>query len=163
MSDPTMPGGPGAQQEPSEEELRAYLGQMRQTPVAQLVADVFSALANGAQVKIGRRDGRLLLDLAAGLVDQAGPHLEDDITREMGQVVAQLRMAQVEAEQQLTQARAAGQPVDEPNDLDAAAAPPPPPQPSSDPSGEGPQRSQPPQPPQPGGSKASRLWVPGRP
>jgi hypothetical protein len=160
MSEP--PSAQGPQGEVSEEELRAYIGQMRQTPAEQLIADVFSALANGAQVKLGRRDARLLIDLAALLPERAGEHLEQRVRQEMTQVITQLRMAQVDAEKQLAQARAAGQEIDEANDLASGPS-------ASAPSADAPaasQQSPPPrqQPPQQSqGQAASRLWIPGRP
>jgi hypothetical protein len=153
VSDQPMPGAAG--QEPSEEEVRAYLGQLRGAPVEQVVAEVVSALLNAAQVKLGRRDGRLLLDLAAANVDGARAHLPEDFTEQVDQVVAQLRMAQVEAEREVAEAAAQGHA--EPSDLDA-----------EHPTGEGgeaaaapPSTTSPPQQPQQQ-SAASRLWVPGR-
>lgn len=155
MSDvpPTaMPGGapgdlPG--DGPSEEEVRAYLGQMRQAPVEQVVAEVLQGLLNAAQIKLGRRDARLLLDTAASITDQTRPHLGDDLAGQIDDALNQLRMAQVEAEQQVAQS---GQP--EEHDIDPAAA------------GSAGQRDTsaqaPPSAGQPGSSAASKLWVPGR-
>jgi ribosomal protein L29 len=108
---------PPDMREPSEEELRQYLGEMRQAHVGEIVAQVVSALLNGAQVKLGRRDARLLIDLAAAVNDQAGPYLEQRFEDEVTQVLSQLRMAQVEAEQELAQLRASGQAPPEANDV----------------------------------------------
>lgn len=175
-----VPGGiPGEGGEPSEEELRQYLGQMRGAPVGQIVAEVVSALLNGAQVKLGRRDGRLLLDLAAIVGDTAAPHLEEQFNAQVRDVLTQLRLAQVEAESELAEARQQGH--EEPNDLDQPAGTSPagttdaptagtpsagaPSAPSSGPGGarpgQAPQQS-PQQAQQERGSAASRLWTPGQ-
>lgn len=116
---PGQPGAPGQEGEPTEEEMRQYLGQMRGAPVGQIVAEVVSALLNGAQVKLGRRDGRLLLDLAALVGDTAGPHLDQQFNDQVRDVLNQLRMAQVEAEDELAEARRQGH--EEPNDLEQPA------------------------------------------
>jgi hypothetical protein len=145
--------GPGEQ--PSEEEVRAYLSQLRGAPAEQVVAEVVSALLNAAQVKLGRRDGRLLLDLAVGVVDGAREHLSAELVQQVDQVLAQLQVAQVEAEREV--AAAAEQGHQEPGDLgsegsEASGADAPPP-------GAGASEAPPRQEPPAGGS---RLWVPGR-
>lgn len=144
----------GGGQQPTEEELRAYLGQMRSAPVGQIVAEVASALLNGAQVKLGRADARLLIDLAAGVAETAGPHLPDPVRSQLGDALSQLRLAQVEAERELAQARASGQDVDEPNDLDAT------PGTEAPPAGRAGQAGSKQSTPE--SSAASRLWIPGR-
>jgi hypothetical protein len=167
---PTDPSQHGQQREPTEEEVRAYLGQLRAAPVDQVVAEVASALLNAAQVKLGRKDGRLLLDLVADVADRTRPHLPEELTSQVDEALTQLRLAQVEAEREV--ATAAQQGHVEPDDLggpgagggdeptadtaggtDAATGagegrPTPPPTPQ--------------QPSQPGGAAGSRLWVPGR-
>lgn len=145
MSDqPAAPGGG----EPSEEEVRAYVDQLRRAPADQVVAEVASALLNAAQVKLGRQDGRLLIDVAASVTDSVRGRLDKPLTDQLDQALTQLRLAQVEAEQQV--ARAAAQGYEETGDLaaepggdDADPSPPPAPAPGQD-------------------SAASRLWVPGR-
>jgi hypothetical protein len=163
--DPSQPGvPPGADGEPTEEEVRAYLGQLRAAPVEQVVAEVASALLNAAQVKLGRRDGRLLLDLAADLAERTRGVLPDELTGQVDQALTQLRMAQVEAEKEV--AAAAKQGHVEPDDLGggsgAAATSPPadagPTEQGSAPSTPPPPRQDPPS----GGDAGSRLWVPGR-
>ena len=147
VSDPfAQTPGAGQADQPSEEEVRAYLSQLRETPVEQVVAEVLSALLNAAQVKLGRADGRLLLDLAAGLIEQGGEQLPEELTGQVDDVLAQLRVAQVDAEQQL--AGAGG---------DAAA-----PHPGEEPAA--PPASGPSDPPPSAGPSdpSSRLWVPGR-
>jgi hypothetical protein len=166
---PTDPAQHGQQREPTEEEVRAYLGQLRAAPVDQVVAEVASALLNAAQVKLGRKDGRLLLDLVADLADRTRPHLPEELTSQVDEALTQLRLAQVEAEREVAAAAAQGHA--EPDDLGApatgggAAAETGGPGPDRDATEEGqptppPAQQQPPQ--QPGGGAASRLWVPGR-
>jgi hypothetical protein len=165
---PNDPSQPGQQAEPTEEEVRAYLGQLRAAPVDQVVAEVASALLNAAQVKLGRRDGRLLLDIVADVAERIRATLPAELTDQVDQALTQLRLAQVEAEREV--AAAAQQGHVEPDDLgstpagagadregggDAAStgqpgAATPPPATGQEP------------PPQPGGGAASRLWVPGR-
>jgi hypothetical protein len=158
---PTEPTQPGQDREPTEEEVRAYLGQLRAAPVDQVVAEVASAMLNAAQVKLGRRDGRLLLDLVGDLAERTRPHLPDELTGQVDEALTQLRMAQVEAEKEV--AAAAQQGHVEPDDLGsggsqgeaaggapAAGAADAPAQPARRP------------PEEPGGGAASRLWVPGR-
>ena len=156
MSQQTPP--PGGGQQPSEEEVRAYLSQLRQAPAEQVLAEVLSGLLNAAQVKVGRKDGRLLIDVSASLIDQVREHLTEDLTSQVDEVIGQLRMAQVEGERELESARAQGH--EEHNDLgqertDPGAAPAQEPeqQPASPPPS-----SQPGQQPGQGGS---RLWTPG--
>lgn len=156
-------GGSGGQQ-PSEEEVRAYLSQLRSAPADQVLAEVLSSLLNAAQVKLGRRDARLLIDVTAAAVDAGRDRLPAELSRQVDQALSQLRLAQVEAEQEV-----AKQGREEPSDLSAAQAgddtgaatagdqPPA----GSQPAGEtGASRSE----PAPGapGSAASRLWIPGR-
>lgn len=143
---PGAPGGSGGAQ-PSEEEIRAYLAQMRQADIGEILAQGLSVLLSGAQVKLGRRDGRVLLDAVAAAVDAARPHLDKGLSAEFDSALSQLRIAQVEAEQELArraggeeQAAGAGSP--EQQQATDAHAPPQAAQPQSE---------------QPGGS---RLWVP---
>lgn len=153
----------GGQRQPSEEEVRQYLAQLRQTDVTEIVAQAFSMVASGAEVKLGRRDGRLLIDAAAAIADVVEPHLDEQLTDQMQQAIAQLRQGQVDAEGQLEKLRDEGRlPDDEENDLpreggDTAA--------STD-AGSGEEQTRPQQPKQqrPGGrgNASDRLWVPGR-
>jgi len=159
--DPSTAADLGGQQQPSEEEIRAYLSQLRQAPVDQVLAEVVNALLNAAQVKVGRHDGRLLIDTTAAITDTVRGHVPAELTDQLDEALTQLRVAQVEGEQQVAQAKAGGE--QEPGDLAAdssgdatgdseqaapqeGAAPPPPGTP----------------PPASGGGGSSRLWVPGR-
>lgn len=179
MSDPNIPGdipgvgaGPGAaqlggqqQQQPSEEEIRQYLAQLRQTDVTEIIAQTFSMLAQSAEVKLGRRDGRLLIDTVAAVTDVVEPHLDDRLTDQMRQALSQLQEGQVDAEEQLQELRDEGRlPGDEENDLPREGEAP------TEPSDTGEDAEQPSTPPrqgrpptqQGGGQASDRLWVPGR-
>ncbi len=129
----------------SEEQMHQLMEQLRAAPAAQLLADVFSSLLSTAQVKLGRRDARLFIDLAAQALEYAGPHLPADLTGQVEAALGQLRMAQVSAEQQVAEQ---GEP--EPNDLEHNPAPPASGAPASSP----PSSTPPP-------SATSKLWVPG--
>jgi len=134
--------GAGAEQERarSAEEVREYVHQVRSLPVDQVIGDVMFSLLNAAQVKLGRRDARLLIDVSAVALEQARPFLSAELTKQIDEVLGHLRMGQVSAEGRASQS---GEPED--NDLDRPPAPPP----------SGATQS-------PAGPAPSRLWVPGR-
>ena len=77
------------------------------------------SLLHAAQVKLGRRDARLLIDVTAAAHEHARPYLPGELTRQVDQVLGQLRLGQVGAE---SHASRQGQP--EENDLDRTPAPP---------------------------------------
>lgn len=155
MSQQTPPPGASGEGQPSEEEVRAYLSQLRQAPAEQVLAEVLSGLLNAAQVKVGRRDGRLLIDASATLIDEVREHLSEDLRSQVDEVVGQLRMAQVEGEREVAQAAAQGQ--EEPNDLGSA--------PSGDGAvpgaDDGSGGADEPSPGQSSQEAGSRLWTPG--
>lgn len=160
-------GAAGGQQQPSEEEMRAALSQMRGAPAVQIVAEVQSALLNAAQVKLGRNDGRLLLDLAGMVNDHTRGLVDEQLTQQVDQAMQQLRVAQVEGEQEVIAAAQEGH--SETNDLSRRPPEPGAPRdaaPAPDADGvatpaDGADPGQ--QPPSgDGGQAASRLWVPGR-
>ncbi len=152
-SDPMTAGAAGGgQQEPSEEELRAYLGQLRSSPVDQVLAEVSSALVNAAQVKLGRQDARVLLDVVAAITDAVRGRVDEGLTTQLDDVLAKLRLAQVEGEREVAAAAAKGH--DEPGDVPAEDAPAGESEPRDESSAPGGQAG--------GGSAGSRLWVPGR-
>jgi hypothetical protein len=132
----------------SEEEARQYMAQLRSAPAEQIVTELLSGLLNAAQIKLGRRDARLLIDLGSLVFDHARRYLRADLARQIEQALHQLRMGQVQAENSV-----ADSPQAEPNDLAETPAPP-----SGAPAP--PSAPTPPPPSQP--SPASRLWVPGR-
>jgi hypothetical protein len=148
-------GQPGTGEQPSEEEIRAYLSQLRAAPVDQVIAEVASAILNAAQVKLGRQDGRVLIDVLGAVTEQVRGRLPDELTGQLEDALSQLRMAQVEAEQQVSQAAAQGQ--HESGDLateDGEAA--------EGADADAPAGQAPSQRPTSGSDPSSRLWVPGR-
>ena len=114
------PGGAGHADERSAEDPREYARQLRSLPVDQVLGDFLFSLINAAQVKLGRRDARLLIDVTAVAHDHARPNLPGEFNRQIDQILGQLRMGQVSAE---GRARQREQP--EENDLDQAPVPPP--------------------------------------
>ena len=114
------PGGAGQQDKRSAEDARDYAGRLRSLPVGQVLGDFLFSPLNAAQVKLGRRDARLLIDVAAVAHEHARPHLPGELTRQIDQLLGQLRMGQVSAEMHATR-----QTQPEENDLDQAPAPPP--------------------------------------
>jgi len=114
------PGGAGQRGERSAEDAREYARRLRALPVDQVLGDFLFSLLNAAQVKLGRRDARLLIDVAAVAHEQARPHLPDELTRQIDQLLGQLRMGQVSAE-----GRAGQHSQSQENDLDRTPAPPP--------------------------------------
>lgn len=122
----------------TEAEAREYLKQLRAAPAEQIVQEVLFTVLNAAQVKLGRRDARLFIDLAGVTVEQVRGHVSEELTKQVDQALAQLRLGQVDAERSV---------AEEPNDLDRT-----PTAPSARPAADAPQ------PP----SSASKLWVPGR-
>jgi hypothetical protein len=148
MTDPTqMPG------QPSQEEMRAYLEQLRAADPVGLLAEAFNLLATGAQVKLGRPDARVLIDAMAGMVHAAGARIPGEVAQQMNEGIAQLQMAQVQAEKDAG-AEGADQGAEAEGDDASGAAPPP---------GAAPQPGAPSGPGGPGQQKMTdRLWVPGR-
>jgi hypothetical protein len=114
--------GSGAEhdQAPSAEDASEYARRMRSLPAEQVIADVVFTLLNAARVKLGRRDARLLIDVSAVALEHSRAYLPDDLTTQIDQVLAQLRLGQVSAE---GHASRPGEP--EENDLDRVPAPPP--------------------------------------
>lgn len=92
----------------SEEQVRAYLAELRDAQVTDILAQVISTLLNGAQVKLGRRDARVLIDTAAAVIERIGPDLDEGFAEEVSSILSQLRMAQVQAEQEAGTAPAEG-------------------------------------------------------
>ena len=91
---------------------------LRSAPAAEIVADLFSTLLSAAQVKLGRRDARLFIDLCAETLRYSRPHLPTDLTTQVETALGQLRLAQVSAENE-----AAGSGEPEQNDLSAIPRP----------------------------------------
>ena len=114
------PDDAGQEQAQPADEAREYVRRMRSLPVDQVIGEVLFSLLNAAQVKLGRRDARLLIDVSAVAHEQARPYLPAELSRQIDQVLAQLRMGQVSAEGHAGQQ---GEP--EENDLARLPAPPP--------------------------------------
>jgi len=93
---------------------------LRSLPVDLVIGDFLFNLLNAAQVKLGRRDARLLIDVTVVAHEHARPHLPGEFNSQIDQILGQLRMGQVSAEGRASQR---GQP--EENDLNQAPAPPP--------------------------------------
>lgn len=138
-------GPPGA---PTEAEMQQMLAQMREAPAEQVLVEVVNVLLQAAQVKLGRPDARLLIDVVAAVAESIAGRADGALLDQVNQAVTQLRMAQVEAEGSAGAGAAEGA-------AEPTAATPPPTAPS------GPPSSAPPG-PAPGAGQASRLWVPGR-
>lgn len=102
------------------DDAQEYVRQLRSLPVDQVIGEVLFSLLNAAQVKLGRRDARLLIDVSTVAHEQARPYLPGELSRQIDQVLAQLRLGQVSAE-----GHAGEQGEPEENDLDRLPAPPP--------------------------------------
>jgi len=112
-------GGTGQEEARSAEDAREYVRRMRSLPVDQVIGEVLFSLLNAAQVKLGRRDARLLIDVSTVAHEHARPYLPAELSRQIDQVLGQLRMGQVSAEGHASQ-----QEEPEENDLDRLPAPP---------------------------------------
>ena len=114
------PSGAGQGDNRSAEDAREYAQRLRSLPVAQVLGDFLFSLLHTAQVKLGRRDARLLIDMTTVAHEHARPYLPGELTRQIDHLLGQLRLGQVSAEGHASQ-----QGQLEENDLDRAPAPPP--------------------------------------
>lgn len=115
------PSGAGQQGDKGPaEDAREAARRLRSLPVDQVLVDFLFSLLDAAQMKLGRRDARLLIDVTAVAHEHARPYLPGELTRQIDQVLGQLRLGQVSAEN-----RAGQQGEPEENDLDRVPAPPP--------------------------------------
>jgi hypothetical protein len=119
MSDASAGSAEHETTQPGEDPAE-FVRRIRSLPVDQVIGDVLFSLLQAAQVKVGRRDARLLIDVTAVAHEHARRHLPGDLTKQIDQLLGQLRMAQVSAEGQAGQP---GQP--EENDLENAPTAPP--------------------------------------
>lgn len=117
--------------------------------MGDVIADVLFTVLNAAQAKLGRKDARLLIDLSTVMHEHARSDLSADLTKQIDQVLGQLRLGQVSAE---NRGRERGD--DEPNDLDRIPTPP------AAASGSGARVHQPSSAKSTAGS--AKLWVPGQ-
>ncbi len=120
MSTPGPGDGAEHEQGRNSPDAREYAQRLRSLPVDQVVGDVLFTLLDAANLKLGRRDARLLIDMTAVAHEHARPYLPGELTERIDQVLGQLRMAQVSAE-----GHASRQGEPEQNDLDRIPAPPP--------------------------------------
>lgn len=136
--------GPSGPSGPSEAELEQMLVQMREAPVEQILVEVVNALVQAAQVKLGRPDARLLIDVVAGVAEAAAGRADRALLGQLGEAVTQLRLAQVNAEGEPTATGEAAAPAQHTA------------RPAGRPAGQAmaPGQQSPP--------AGARLWVPGR-
>jgi hypothetical protein len=102
-----------------EADAREYIEKLRTTPVDRVIADTLFALLGTAQVKLGRRDARLLIDLCTVMLEHVREYLPDELTKEVDRRLGGLRLGQVSAENVAAQNAEA-----EANDLDRIPQPP---------------------------------------
>jgi hypothetical protein len=112
-------GGDDDDRTPSAEDVGEYVQRMRSLPVEQVIGDVVFTLLDAAQVKLGRRDARLLIDVSTVAHEHARPYLPDELTKQIDQALGQLRLSQVNAE-----GHASAQDEPEQNDLNRMPTPP---------------------------------------
>lgn len=103
----------------SETEARDLVERLRSAPAEEIIADLFSTLLSTAQVKLGRRDARLFIDLCALMLEHAGRYLSEEVGKQVDTALGQLRLAQVSAENEV-----ARKSEPEPNDLSRIPTPP---------------------------------------
>ena len=103
----------------SAQDAHKLAEQLRNAPVHEIAAEAFFVLLNGAQIKLGRRDARLLIDLSTLMFDHARGYLPEMLVKQVDQSLGQLRLGQVSAEN-----KAAKEAQAEPNDLDQFPTPP---------------------------------------
>ena len=128
----------------SESDARELVERLRSAPAEEIITELFSTLLSTAQVKLGRRDARLFIDLCAQALEYSGRYLSEELGKQVETALGQLRLAQVSAENE----GAKGEP--EPNDL--SQIPKPPTVGNRVEADSGPQSASP----------SSKLWVPGR-
>ena len=103
----------------NEADAQEYIKQLRTTPVDKVIADAVFTLLTTAQVKLGRRDARLLIDLSTLMLNHAREYLPDELTKEVDTRLGGLRLGQVSAENAAARNAEVGV-----NDLDRIPSPP---------------------------------------
>jgi hypothetical protein len=117
--DAAGPDGGNDEPAPSPDDVQQHIQRMRELPVEQVIGDIVFSLLNAAQIKLGRRDARLLIDVTAVAHEHARPYLPDKLTKHVDEALGQLRLGQVSAE---GPTGAKGEP--EKNDLERVPTPP---------------------------------------
>jgi len=95
---PQPDGGSERERRLSADDVREQMQRMRALPVEQVIADAVFSLLHAAQIKLGRRDARLLIDVSAVVQEHARRYLPEELIRQIDQSLGQLRLAQVSAE-----------------------------------------------------------------
>jgi hypothetical protein len=137
--EPSQQPGPA---DTSGHDARELVERLRSAPADEIITDLFSTLLSTAQVKLGRRDARLFIDLCAQTLEYAGRYVPEELGKQVETALGQLRLAQVSAESKAA--------ASEPNDLGQIPRPP------TAGIREAADAGHEPAPP------ASQLWVPGR-
>lgn len=149
MSESTGASDQGEQ--PSDEDVQAYVEQLRGAEPQDIIAQAYTMLGTGAEVKLGREDARVLIDAMEAITSAAEQRLSGDLPERMRNGVVQLQTAQVQAErQQAGEAEGAGQ-AEQGQQAGGPQAP-----------GQGQQGAPQGQEGDQGKSAAERLWIPGR-
>ncbi|MDV6012490.1 hypothetical protein [Haloechinothrix sp. LS1_15] len=124
----------------SEEQIKEYKERLRAAPAEQVVTEMLGTVLHAAEVKLGRRDARLLIDLSSVMLEHVRDYVSADLATQVDRALGQLRLGQVNAERSATDGQV------EDNDLDRV--------PTAPTQGSGQQQE-----PSPARSK---LWVPGQ-
>ncbi len=109
----------GRERDVSEEDVHGVVEQLRSAPAEPIIADMLSTLLSAAEIKLGRRDARLFIDLCSVMLEYAGRHVSEELGKQVESALGQLRLRQVSAEN-----RVAKGPEPEPNDLSRVPTPP---------------------------------------
>lgn len=117
MSTDTTSGD--GQQSGGADPAAELLERLRSAPAVEVLTELLSTMLSTAQIKLGRRDARLFIDLCSQTVQYARPYLPEELTSQVERALGQLRLAQVQAESEVAKQ---GEP--EPHDLEQTPAPP---------------------------------------
>ena len=90
----------------SEEDVHKLVEQLRSAPAEQIIADTFATLLNTAQIKLGRRDARLFIDLCSVMLQYADRYVSAELGKQVEKALGQLRLGQVSARRGCEEGRA---------------------------------------------------------
>ena len=82
-SESQQSGGAG----PSEHDAHQLVQRLRSAPAQEIMTELFSTLLSTAQVKLGRRDARLFINLCAHALEYTGPHLPEELHKQVEQAL----------------------------------------------------------------------------